>query len=67
MKTAGKGFTLVELIIVVLIIGAITFIAVPRMMMAVVTLGKSNTGAERIARTGLAVRARQCHLTDKLR
>ena len=49
MKTVRKGFTLVELIIVVLIIGAITFIAVPRMVSAIAVLGKSNTGAERLA------------------
>ncbi len=49
MKTIGKGFTLVELVVVVMIIGVITFITVPRMVSAVVALGKSNTGAERIA------------------
>jgi prepilin-type N-terminal cleavage/methylation domain-containing protein len=49
MKTAEKGFTLIELIIVVLIIGAITFVAVPRLIMATVTFGGTSTGAERMA------------------
>jgi prepilin-type N-terminal cleavage/methylation domain-containing protein len=49
MKAVGKGFTLVELIIVVLIIGALTFITVPKLAMSVVNLGKSQTGAERLA------------------
>ena len=49
MKTNRKGFTLVELIVIVSIIGVITFIAVPRLVMATIALGRSQTGAEKIA------------------
>ncbi|PKL47198.1 MAG: hypothetical protein CVV39_06195 [Planctomycetes bacterium HGW-Planctomycetes-1] len=49
MKAVRKGFTLVELVIVVLIIGALTFITVPKLAMSVVNLGKSQTGAQRMA------------------
>ncbi len=49
MKAVGKGFTLVELVIVVLLIGALTFITVPKLVMSVVNLGKSQTGAQRMA------------------
>jgi prepilin-type N-terminal cleavage/methylation domain-containing protein len=49
MKTDRKGFTLVELIVIVSIIGVITFIAVPRLVMATIALGRSQTGAEKIA------------------
>jgi prepilin-type N-terminal cleavage/methylation domain-containing protein len=44
-----RGFTLVELLIVVLIMGALTFIAIPKLAMSVINLGKSQTGAERMA------------------
>ncbi|MBU1259714.1 MAG: prepilin-type N-terminal cleavage/methylation domain-containing protein [Planctomycetes bacterium] len=49
MKAVGKGVTLVELLIVVLIIGALTFITIPKLAMTVVNLGRSQTGAERMA------------------
>jgi prepilin-type N-terminal cleavage/methylation domain-containing protein len=49
MKTARKGLTLIELIIVVLIIGAAAFVAVPRLMMATATLAGTSTGADRLA------------------
>ena len=49
MEMAKKGVTLVELLIVVLIISAITFIAVPRFGMAVISIGKSQTTATKIA------------------
>ena len=49
MKKNAKAVTLVELLIVVLIISAFTFIAVPRMGMASIFKGKSETAANQIA------------------
>lgn len=44
-----KGATLVELIIVVLMIGALAFVAIPRMNMGVVTKYKARTTAQKLA------------------
>ena len=44
-----KAVTLVELLIVVLIIGVMTFIAVPRMGFSIITGGKAQTTAQKIA------------------
>jgi len=49
MKKNVKAVTLVELLIVMLIISAFTFIAVPRMGMAAVFRGKAETAANQIA------------------
>ncbi|MFA5292969.1 MAG: hypothetical protein WC496_08050 [Phycisphaerae bacterium] len=49
MKTAKKGTTLVELLIVLLMMGAIIFIAVPRLGSATIALGKSQTAANKMA------------------
>jgi len=49
MKTNAKAVTLVELLIVVLIISAFTFIAVPRMGIATIFKGKADTAASQIA------------------
>lgn len=49
MKKTAKAATLIELLIVVLIISAFTFIAVPRMGMATIFRGKSETAASQIA------------------
>jgi len=44
-----KGVTLVELIIVVVMIGALAFVAIPRMNMGVVTKHKAQTTAGKLA------------------
>ncbi|HBG28666.1 MAG: hypothetical protein A2Y10_11990 [Planctomycetes bacterium GWF2_41_51] len=49
MKKNAKAFTLAEMLIVVLIISAFTFIAVPRMGMATIFRGKSEIAANQIA------------------
>lgn len=46
---AKKGVTLVELIIVVIIIGIMTMVSVPRMALSLVTIGKAQTAAHKIA------------------
>lgn len=48
MVAKKSGVTLVELLIVVLIIGAMTFVAVPRMGLSVTTAGKTRTAAQKI-------------------
>jgi len=49
MKTAKKGVTLVELLIVMLIMGVLAFVAVPRMGLATIVMGKSQTAANTMA------------------
>jgi Tfp pilus assembly protein FimT len=49
MKPQRKAVTLVELLIVVLLIGIMTFIAVPRMGFSIITGGKAQTTAQRVA------------------
>jgi prepilin-type N-terminal cleavage/methylation domain-containing protein len=44
-----RGFTLIELVVVVLIMGVLAVITVPKLAMSVINLGKSDTGAERMA------------------
>ena len=49
MKKRRKAVTLIELLIVVLIISAFAFIAIPRMGMANIFKGKADTAASTIA------------------
>lgn len=49
MASGKKGVTLVELLIVVIIIGVMTFIAVPRMGFSIITGSKAQTNAQKIA------------------
>ncbi|MCX5633077.1 MAG: prepilin-type N-terminal cleavage/methylation domain-containing protein [Phycisphaerae bacterium] len=49
MASGKKGFTLVELLIVVIIIGVMTFVAVPRMGFSIITGSKAQTNAQKIA------------------
>jgi prepilin-type N-terminal cleavage/methylation domain-containing protein len=49
MKPKRKAVTLVELLIVVLIIGVMAFIAVPRMGLSIISGGKAQTASQQIA------------------
>jgi prepilin-type N-terminal cleavage/methylation domain-containing protein len=49
MASGKKGVTLVELLIVVIIIGVMTFVAVPRMGFSIITGSKAQTNAQKIA------------------
>ncbi len=49
MAAQKSGVTLVELLIVVLLIGVMTFIAVPRMGFSIITGSKAQTNAQKIA------------------
>lgn len=49
MKAQRKGVTLVELLVVVLIIAAMTFVAIPRFSMATAKAGDAQTAAQKIA------------------
>ena len=49
MASGEKGFTLVELLIVVILIGVMTFVAVPRMGFSLITGSKAQTNAQKIA------------------
>jgi prepilin-type N-terminal cleavage/methylation domain-containing protein len=49
MKAQRKGVTLVEMLIVVLIIGAMLFVAVPRFSMATAKAGNAEAAAQKIA------------------
>jgi prepilin-type N-terminal cleavage/methylation domain-containing protein len=48
MAIKNNGVTLVELIIVVLIIGVMAFVAVPRMELSTITAGKAQAAAQKI-------------------
>ena len=49
MTAARKGHSLVELIIIVLILGALTFVAVPRLQYAAIYRKQAHTTAKKIA------------------
>jgi Tfp pilus assembly protein FimT len=49
MKAQRKGATLVEMLVVVLIIAAMIFVAVPRFSMATAQAGNAQTAAQKIA------------------
>jgi MSHA pilin protein MshC len=49
MKPKRKAVTLVELLVVVLIIGIMAFIAVPRMGLSIISGGKAQTASQQIA------------------
>jgi MSHA pilin protein MshC len=49
MMSQRKAFTLAELLIVVLIIGVMAFVAVPRMDFSIITSSKAQTNAQKIA------------------
>ena len=49
MELQRKAVTLVELLIVVLLIGVMTFVAVPRMGLSLVNTGKAQTTAQTLA------------------
>lgn len=49
MTAKKSGVTLVELLIVVLIIGVMTFVAVPRMGFSIISGGKAQTTSQKIA------------------
>lgn len=49
MASGEKGVTLVELLIVVVLIGVMTFVAVPRMGFSLITGSKAQTNAQKIA------------------
>jgi Tfp pilus assembly protein FimT len=49
MKAQGKGVTLVEMLVAVLIIAAMVFVAVPRFSMATAKAGNAETAAQKIA------------------
>jgi prepilin-type N-terminal cleavage/methylation domain-containing protein len=49
MKLQKKAFTLVELLVVVMLIGVMTLIAVPRMGYSIISGGKAQTTSQKIA------------------
>ncbi|MFA6186373.1 MAG: prepilin-type N-terminal cleavage/methylation domain-containing protein [Phycisphaerae bacterium] len=49
MKAQRKGVTLIEMLVVVLIIAAMVFVAVPRFSMATANAGSAQTAAEKIS------------------
>ena len=49
MKPQRKAVTLVELLIVVILIGVMTFIAVPRLGLSIISGGKAQTASQQIA------------------
>jgi len=49
MKLQRKAFTLVELLVVVMLIGVMTLIAVPRMGYSIISGGKAQTTSQKIA------------------
>lgn len=49
MKAQRKGVTLIEMLVVVLIIAAMTFVAIPRFSMATAKAGSAQAAAQKIA------------------